>query len=171
MWRSDFKSFIHWRDNGYPQADALDCFGSVILRSAEGHVLLATQREGINAGTTYFPGGFIDDRDASLGGAVDVDGSVARELAEETGLDAGAFDRTPGYLLTRSGPILSIGIEYQSPLEAEALRDAISRHLSAEVEPELSDIFFASSVDDLMGLKVPRYTALAVAHLFAGPTS
>lgn len=171
MWRSDFKSFIHWRANGYPPADALDCFGSVILRSAEGHVLLATQREGINAGTTYFPGGFIDDRDACPGGAVNLDGSVARELAEETGLDAGAFNRTPGYLLTRCGPILSIGIEYQSALEADALREAISRHLSAEADPELSDVVFAKSMDDLTGLKVPRYTALAVAYLFADRSS
>jgi 8-oxo-dGTP pyrophosphatase MutT (NUDIX family) len=167
MWRTDFKSFMHWRDAGYPEADALDAFGSVILRSADGAVLLGRQRSGINAGRVYLPGGFIDARDVGDDGTIDIDSSVSRELAEETGLEAASLARRPGYLVTRVGRLLSIGVEFHSTLPSVELRTLILRTIASDPDPELDDIVIVSAAADVTGPLVPDYTRLAVQHLLA----
>lgn len=54
--RTDFKSFLYWRALGYPDAGVrggFDSFGSAVIRSAEGHVLLGRQAAGnLNEGLT-----------------------------------------------------------------------------------------------------------------------
>ena len=42
--QTDFKSYLYWRESGYPAAQATDAFGSAILRAAEGYVLLGRRR-------------------------------------------------------------------------------------------------------------------------------
>ena len=97
--RTDFKSYLYWRETGFPEAGVIDGFGSSLIRSAEGHVVLGRQRTGnVNAGIAYLPGGFIDPRDVTDDGAIDIDGSILRELSEETGLNHGQFELTPGLL-------------------------------------------------------------------------
>jgi hypothetical protein len=46
----------------------------------------------------YPPGGFIDRRDFDSCGMVDFDGSIAREVEEEIGLNPDTLDRDAGYL-------------------------------------------------------------------------
>jgi len=167
LWRTDFKSFMHWRTAGYPYADAMDAFGSVILRSADGALLLGRQRSGINAGRVYLPGGFIDARDVGDDGTIDIDSSVSRELAEETGLEAASLARRPGYLVTRVGRLLSIGVEFHSTLPSVELRTLILRTIASDPDPELDDIVIVSAAADVTGPLVPDYTRLAVQHLLA----
>src|SRR5689334_20874934 len=38
--RTDFKSYLFWRSQGFPEAGVLDGFGSGILRSADGSLVL-----------------------------------------------------------------------------------------------------------------------------------
>ena len=158
--RTDFKSFMHWRGSGYPPAGALDAFGSAILRSAEGHVLLGRQRTGINAGLAYLPGGFIDARDVSAAGTIDIAASISRELAEETHLDAAGLTPVMGFLVTRCGPLLSIGQEFRSALSAGALRAAILSSLARDPNPELADIVIIRRPSGTTGQNVPPYTQL-----------
>jgi 8-oxo-dGTP pyrophosphatase MutT (NUDIX family) len=156
--RADFKSFLYWRETGYPDAGVRDGFGSAVLRSQEGHVLLGRQTSGnVNAGLAYPPGGFIDVRDVHEG-AIDIEASVARELAEETGLEADDLARAPGYLLTRAGPLVSIGIEWRSQLPAEALRARILNHVARQSVPELADIVIVRSGGDIDEDMMPRFT-------------
>jgi len=156
--RTDFKSFLFWRDSGYADAGVRDCFGSAVIRSAEGHVLLGRQTSGhVNAGLAYPPGGFIDVRDVRDDGAIDIEASIARELAEETGLEPDGLERAPGYLLTRAGPLVSIGIEWRSRLPAEALRERILGHVRSQAVPELADIVIVRRADQIDEDRVPRY--------------
>jgi len=155
--RSDFKSFLYWRETGYPDTSVRDGFGSAVIRSAEGHVMLGCQTSGnVNAGLAYPPGGFIDARDVSAG-TIDIDASVTRELAEETGLAAAELARVPGYLLTRAGPLVSIGIEWRSTLPGEALRARILSHVATQSVPELADIVMVRSADEIDDDMMPRY--------------
>jgi 8-oxo-dGTP pyrophosphatase MutT (NUDIX family) len=155
--RADFKSFLYWRESGYPEAGVRDGFGSAVLRSAEGYVLLGRQTGGnVNSGLAYPPGGFIDADDVR-DGTIDIEASVARELAEETGLDAGDLERAPGYLLTRAGPLLSIGLEWRSMLPAEALRARILDHVARQSEPELADIVVVRSPAEIDADMMPRF--------------
>lgn len=164
---ADFKSFLYWRDGGYADASVRDGFGSAVIRSAEGHVLFGRQGSGnVNAGLAYPPGGFIDASDVS-GGEIDIEGSIARELVEETGLDPSDLARSPGYLLTRAGPLVSIGIEWVSRLPAEALRARILAHLKHQAAPELADIVIVRSHREIDADTMPRH-ARALLRLLLG---
>lgn len=44
--RTDFKSFLYWRETGFPDAGVKDAFGTSLVRSADGAVLLGRQTEG-----------------------------------------------------------------------------------------------------------------------------
>ncbi len=94
-----FKNFLYWRDEGFPaEGGVRDGFGSALIRSCEGHVLLGRQRPGnINAGLAYLPGGFIDSRDVKAGGVIDMAASIERELREETGLGLDDLTAEPGF--------------------------------------------------------------------------
>jgi hypothetical protein len=195
MWVTDFKSFAHWKDAGRPDADAFDCFGSIILRSAEGHVLLGRQRQGLSAGQCYLPSGVIDDADidpdagsrvagggnrrvdtcvgmdaaprvaVGMAGTVNIDRNVSREMAEETGLDARLLSRRPGYLVTRAGSLLSIGVVFDTGAPSADLRADILARIARDPDPELADVIAIASPADFAGLDVQRYSVLAIAYL------
>ncbi len=162
--RTDFKSFLFWRESGYADTSVRDGFGSAVIRSGEGYVLLGRQMRGnVNGGLAYPPGGFIDARDVS-GERIDIEASIARELIEETGLDCAKLARAPGYLLTRAGPLVSIGIEWRSPLAAEALREEMLKHVRSQSEPELADIVIVRSCAEIDADMMPRH-AVALLRL------
>lgn len=166
--RTDFKSYLYWREHGYPPADAYDAFGSAIVRSADGAVLLGLQKQGnINAGLAYLPGGFIDQRDVGPDGTIDIGASIERELTEETGLAGAEFQVQPGFWIIRCGAQLSMAREYRSPLSADALRTQILRYLAADPDPELADIVIVRAAGALDPALVPPYTRLALVHVFA----
>lgn len=161
---TDFKTYLYWRDNGFPvsgpRAGPRDCFGAALIRSSEGYALLGRQRAGnVNAGLVYPPGGFIDPRDVRADGAIDIDGSVWREIREETGLGAAELRSRPGYRIAFAGPLVSIAAEYRSHLAASALRERILDHIAADRDPELTDIIIAQGADDL-GPDTPLYARL-----------
>lgn len=158
--RTDFKSFLYWRERGYADPATRDAFGSSLIRSAEGHVLLGLQTEGnLNAGFAYPPSGMIDAEDAG-GGRVDIDASIARELKEETGLRPADLSRAPGYVLTVSGPLISVAIEWRSGMPAEALRWRILDHISRQSAPELADIVIVRSIAEIGAVPIPAYVKL-----------
>lgn len=154
----EFKSFLHWKEHGYPDDTVRDCFGSALIRSAEGHVLLGRQRAGnINAGLAYLPGGFIDPRDVALDGTIDIAASISRELAEETGLGPGETVRAPGLILTFAGPMLSIAVEFRAAMAGEDLRARIRAHIAADTDSELEDAVIVRSAGDLADIAMPIY--------------
>jgi 8-oxo-dGTP pyrophosphatase MutT (NUDIX family) len=89
-----------------------------------------------NAGKIYFPSGTPDPRDVS-GGRVDLEKSLARELQEETGLDAGAFAAEPGWRIVEVPSRLVAVKVLRAPLDAAALKARVAAHLARENEPEL----------------------------------
>ena len=164
---TDFKSYLHWRDAGFPAAGARDAFGSALIRSAEGHVILGRQRAGnINAGLAYLPGGFIDARDVTPAGTIDIAASILRELHEETGQSPSDFRIVPGYLLTRWNALLSFGLELVSPLPADALRERIMQHISCDQHSELIDAVIVRSAAEAREAGVHPYAGVLLEWLF-----
>ena len=93
---TDFASFLAWRDWGFPDADAVNVFAMGALRSRDGAFLLGVMGpHTANAGRIYFPAGTPEPDDVA-DGALDLAGNVAREVAEETGLDRGRLRRRAG---------------------------------------------------------------------------
>lgn len=165
--RTDFKSYLYWRDTGFPEAGVWDAFGSALIRSAEGYVLLGRQREGnINSGLAYLPGGFIDGRDVDGRGRVDIVASVLREVAEETGLAAEELSISPGYLVTFAGPLISIAVELVSPLEAGPLRERMRAHFAGDPQSELTDVVVIQGPEDGRAAAMPEFTRILLDHVF-----
>jgi hypothetical protein len=155
--RTDFKSFLYWRECGYPEAGVRDGFGSSLIRSSDGGVLLGRQSEGnLNAGLAYPPSGMIDARDAA-GGVVDIEASIMRELGEETGLEPRDLARIPGYIFTAYGPFVSIAIEWRSALAAEVLRERILAHIRSQPVPELADAVIVRTREEIGDGAIPDY--------------
>lgn len=164
--RTDFKSYLYWRETGFPEAGVHDAFGSALIRSVEGHVLLGRQREGnINSGLAYLPGGFIDVRDVDAGGTIDIRASVLREVGEETGIPASAFAQRPGYYLTFAGLLISVAVELVSSERAEDLRAQMLAHMRQDPASELVDAVIVRSRTDLDGLAMPDYARILIEHL------
>jgi 8-oxo-dGTP pyrophosphatase MutT (NUDIX family) len=136
----DYASFLYWHDLGRPDAGVKDCFAQGALRSADGAFLLGVMGpHTANAGLIYFPSG-TPDRSDIVGTAVDLEGSVRREVREETGLTAADLIEEPGWHTVLAGQRFAHLKVLQAREDAEALRGRILHTLSQQSEPELSDI-------------------------------
>jgi 8-oxo-dGTP pyrophosphatase MutT (NUDIX family) len=146
---TDFASFIAWRDWGWPDLSVRNCFGQAALRAADGAFLLGVMAgHTMNAGRIYFPSGTPDPKDV-VGNEVDLDGSVLRELTEETGLTAADVSLDSSWHAVLAGPRLAMLKPVRSPLPAHELRARILAHMAAEAHPELADVRIVRGVADL----------------------
>jgi len=159
FFETDFASFLAWRDWGFPEAGAFNCFAMGAIRSAEGAYLLGEMAaHTANAGRVYFPAG-TPDPDDIIGASVDLAGSVLREVAEETGLTAEDFVPEPGWTAVLAGPRLALIKTLQAPARAAELRQQVIRHLAREAKPELADIRIVAGPGDLDPNMPPFVTA------------
>ena len=155
---TDFAATLYWRENGYRDRTVVDCFGSAIFLGSDGALIYGRQTPGnINAGMVYPLGGFIDRRDVGSCGAVDLEGSVAREVREETGLDPAVLSQEAGYLVTRDGPLLSIGVIYRLAVPAEEFCAQANNRLANEALPELEALVTLRRAADAAAHAMPSY--------------
>jgi 8-oxo-dGTP pyrophosphatase MutT (NUDIX family) len=138
--KTDYASFVAWRDWGWPDKTVCNVFGSAAVVSADGAVLYGRMAgHTLNAGKVYPPGGSLEVKDVTQDGRVDVMGSITRELEEETGLKAA--DAEWGQLLAIFDEHrLSVAQVFRFADTAEALAAKVRRYLHAGHEDELSDI-------------------------------
>ena len=167
--RSDFKAYLYWRFRNFEDAGVWDGFGSGVVRSSDGGILLGQQSPGnVNAGYSYPPSGFIDDSDVAADGmAIDIERSIAREINEETGLVCADLQRQPGFWLTVLGPQISIACIYESTLTGVLLKEQVTTNLAAQDRPELAGVHIVRSGDDMRRLTVPPYGQRLLASLLA----
>lgn len=153
-----FRNFLYWRHQGYEDRSVWDAFGSAVLRSHDGGLLLGRQRPGfVNEGLYYLPGGFIDTRDVLPSGRIDFQGSVLREVEEETGLDASSLETVPGAIVTHHAQQISIGIELRSPLGSDDLRSQVLARINRVDDPELDDVMVATDRSSIKGLPMADF--------------
>lgn len=159
--RTEFKAYLYWRWRGFEDAGVWDAFGTGLVCSRDGGVLLGEQGQGhVNAGQCYPPAGFIDDRDINdheRPSSIDIRSSVARELEEETGLTSLDVQCCPGYWLTQCGRQISIACVYKSRLSTDGMLRKVSRTLAQQDRPELTLIHMVHSHADLARLRMPPY--------------
>ena len=162
---TDYASFTAWRHWGSPAAGVRDCFAAAAVISSDGAVLLGVMGpHTFNAGDIYFPSGTPDPGDI-VGGKVDLEFSVRRELKEETGLDAAEFDVQPGWTCVVDGGLIVQIKELRSTETTENLRARILTHLRNEQRPELSDVLIVRSPRDFVPA-MPRFVTAFLAHHF-----
>lgn len=146
---TDFASFLHWRDAGFPDNSVFNCFAMGALRAADGAYLLGRMaKHTANAGKVYFPSGTPDPNDVRDDGMVDLDGSVRRELLEETGLIS--TDTKPGgWHAVLAGARIALMRALEAPEDADTLAARVRVHLATTPRPELADIVIVRGREDL----------------------
>ena len=163
---TDYASFAAWRHWGRPPAGVRDCFSAAAIAGSDGGYLLGVMGpQTLNAGRIYFPCGTPDPDDVA-GDKVDLDGSVQRELKEETGLDAAALKAEPGWTMVVDGPLIAQLKVLQARENAAALRKRILAFLAREKRPELSDIRIVYGPGDF-DPAMPRFVTAFLASRFA----
>lgn len=157
----DFASFIAWRDWGFPDTSARNCFAMAALRSSDGAFLLGVMgAHTANAGRIYFASGTPDPEDV-VGDAVDLEGSVMRELSEETGIEASEVSVDPGWTAVLHGQRIALMKIVEANASADELVKRIRSFLESQKQPELADIHIVRGLGDLR----PAMPAFATAFL------
>ena len=118
-----------------------NCFSAGALRAADGAFLLGRMaRHTANAGKIYFPAGTPDPGDVGADGAVDLMGSVLRELAEETGLLASEVSPGPRWYAALAGARIGLMRPLRLREASDKLAARIRAFIAGEKEPELEDV-------------------------------
>ena len=153
---ADFASFLAWRDWGFPDAGVFNGFGMGALRCSDGAFVLGEMgHHTANAGRIYFPSG-TPDLDDIRDGAVDISGSVAREVEEETGLTSSDYRAGAHWDCVVSGAAIAMIRMLNVDLKGEELRARIEANLARQHQPELSAIHLVRDVGDLTA-SMPRF--------------
>jgi 8-oxo-dGTP pyrophosphatase MutT (NUDIX family) len=164
---TDFASFLAWRDWGFADKSVFNGFGMGALRSVDGAFVMGEMaRHTANAGRVYFPSGTPDPNDIT-GGAVDIAGSVAREVEEETGLTSLDYHAEPHWDCVLTGSTIAMFKILHVDLPAEALRGRIEANLARQSQPELAAIHLVRRAGDLTAA-MPRFVTAFVESQFAG---
>jgi 8-oxo-dGTP pyrophosphatase MutT (NUDIX family) len=166
---TDFASFLAWRDWGFPDRGVFNGFGMGALRCSDGAFVLGEMgHHTANAGRIYFPSGTPDLDDISEG-AVDISGSVAREVEEETGLTSADYRIGADWHCVVSGAAIAMIKMLHVDLPGEALRARITANLARQHQPELAAIHLVRDTCDFTAA-MPRFvTAFIEAQLAALP--
>jgi 8-oxo-dGTP pyrophosphatase MutT (NUDIX family) len=169
---TDYKSYLTWRDFGYPENGVRNGFAMAALQSLDGAFLVGEMAaHTANPGRVYFPAGTPDPSDIR-GDRVDLGSSVLRELSEETGLSAADADADAGWTLLIDAYRVACMKRLRAKLPAEALEQRIHDFLGRERQPELTRMHAIRSPADFEGLDMPdfmlAYLRRALAEVQAG---
>ncbi|MDI3561662.1 NUDIX hydrolase [Bradyrhizobium sp. Arg816] len=163
---TDFASFLAWRDWGFPDKAVFNGFGMGALRASDGAFIMGEMAQHTaNAGRIYFPSGTPDLDDVS-DGALDIPGSVIRELGEETGLTAADYRTQPDWHCVVTGPSIAMIQIINLDMPGDVAQARIEANLAREADPELSAIHLVRGMSDLTP-SMPRFVTAFVEQQFA----
>ena len=163
-----YSAFLAWRHLGFPEIGVRNLFGSAIIVSADGAILLGEMGAATaNAGRIYAVGGTLEPTDVRPDGRVDVAGSIVRELAEETGLDA-ATARQGGTFVVEDGPRVSVARFFHFPEDAMTLRQRDRENLDRQTHRELADMVIVRGPGELPPSRTMPYVEMLLAAFVRG---
>jgi 8-oxo-dGTP pyrophosphatase MutT (NUDIX family) len=163
---TDFASFLAWRDWGFPDRDVFNGFGMGALRSNDGAFLLGEMADHTaNAGRIYFPAG-TPDLDDLKGDVVDIGGSVAREVEEETGLTPADYRAGAHWDCVVAGSAIAIIKILNVDSTGEALRARIDGNLARQRQPELVAMRLVRATSELTAA-MPHFVAAFLERQFS----
>jgi hypothetical protein len=138
--KTDYASFVAWRDWGRPDQSVQNLFGVSAAFSSDGALVFGVMSDWtLNAGKSYPPSGTLEPKDVRPDGSVDVMASMRNELLEETGLDIA--HATPRHMAAIfEGPRLAIAQRHDFRWSFAEIERRFALHTAAEDKPELARI-------------------------------
>ncbi len=147
--------------------DAYNLFGAAAIVGTDGGVVLGRMGpRTAGAGEVKFPGGTPDEEDVRADGGVDILGSIAREMEEETGLTAAEAVLDEDLILVDDHPYFAVVGVLRFPQTADQLAERVRDFLAADPDPELAGVEVVRPGASLDPAIVPAYTRAALARLF-----
>lgn len=154
---TNFRNFLAWRDFGFPDASVINLFAMAALRSADGAWMMGRMgAHTSNAGQIYFPAGTPDLGDLH-DGAVDLEGSVYRELAEETGLTRVDVRPRDGWRAVFDGGRIACLKVLDCDQPADALTARVAAFLARDARPELDGLVAVRGVGGPEAAAMPPF--------------
>ncbi len=164
---ADFATYLTWRDFGFPGEGIFSGFGMGALRDADGtYVMGEMSAHTANGGRVYFPSGTPDLNDL-VGNRVDIEGSIVREVEEETGLTPADYSVRPGFHCIIAKPAVAIVQVLDLKESAAAVKRAILKHIASDELPEFSDVHLIRDAADITPT-MPRYVAAFIREVVGG---
>lgn len=147
--RTRFATMLHWKKNA-DLAKPWHVFAVGVIVSADNQLIAGRMAASTSAaGRVYFPAGSFDEGDV-VGGTIDIEGNMHREVAEETGIDlSAAADRDSATYLVTSRRSIALFRRYYLALEARELLARISAHIASEQVPELDGVTAISAAGEM----------------------
>ncbi len=162
-----FSRFLAWRDFGFPDPSVRNCFAMAALVSADGAYILGEMAaHTANPGRIYFPSGTPDPNDLAAG-KVDLDGSVRRELEEETGIMPGEVVFDEGWTLVMNEAGVACMKSVRSRENAVQIAARIHQNLARQTSPELAGVRILRQAQEMEGLNMPGLTVAYLRHILA----
>lgn len=163
---ASYSALLYWRSLGFTQAaGAYNGFGAPVVVTRDGAVLLGVMgAHNATGGNIYFPCGTPDLEDVR-GGVLDLEGSMLRELHEETGLDQASLRPAGRRWLVRDAGLACCARLIEVDCDADALERKVRAHLAAQARPELSDIVMVRRMSEADPLRVPAYARRLLAEI------
>lgn len=154
-----YSTFLYWRRNGEASV-AEHCFAHAMLVSAD-NALVAVRMgpHTVNAGQVYFAAGSFEPGDFR-DGQVDLHYNMAREVAEETGLDLSRAKRAAGFLGYSAANRTALFRRYDLPERADDIAERIRAFVAAETEPEITGPVIIRNARDLPDGLPPHMRAI-----------
>jgi 8-oxo-dGTP pyrophosphatase MutT (NUDIX family) len=163
-----FSRLLYAKRLGFPDPEVVNGFAMAALQAGDGGFLLGVMGpETANRGQVYFPSGTPDPSDRRPDGTLDLNGSVVRELAEETGLQPGEYEIGDGWILVRDGGLLAFLRPVSLAQPAAEARSRILGRMRQLNEQELSDISIARGPADIDQRRMPAFTQAFLRWAFA----
>ncbi len=129
--------------------------GKAIMGRMAGHTA--------NAGRIFFPSGSLEAADFP-GGIADIDGNMARELREETGLLLSDADAEPHYLLARGARTGALMRVYRFRQSADELVQQANAFIAGGKDDELDAIFAFGPGETHPAMSLPARAFMAQFH-------
>jgi hypothetical protein len=163
---AEYKAFLAWRDFGFADRTINNVFAMAALRSSDSAFLLGEMsRSTASAGQIYFPAGTPEPSDL-VGESVDLQGSVLRELEEETGIGADEIALIPGWAVVFQGLRVACMKRIDSALSAAELVMRGAAFIAQEKQPELAGLKAVFGIQDLDEKRMPDFILTYLRHVF-----
>jgi hypothetical protein len=155
FFEADYASYLAWRDWEFPDLTVKSCCAMGAIRAVDGGFLLGVMgAHSSNAGMIYFPAGMTDLQSLNKT-TVDLQASMWREVAEETGLTGDDLSAEPFWHTVLLGPLIVHIKVLHARENSNALRERILTNLAGQQQPELADIHIVRGKADFDPMMVP----------------